>query len=124
MSTSPTADLPVKKIALWVLRVLLAAAFLAAAYMKLTGNPMMVAEFETVGLGQWFRYVTGLLELAGGIAILIPATSILGAALLLCIDIGAFVAQIAVIHQDWIHCIVIGALLALTIWLQTGSRAR
>ncbi len=123
MSTSPAASFTYKTIALWVLRVLLAALFLFAAYMKLSGNPQMVAEFETVGLGQWFRTVTGLLELVGSIAILIPATSILGAGLLLCVDSGAFVAQVAVLHMDWIHTIVIGALLAVTIWLQTGKRA-
>ena len=124
MSTSPASALPVKSIALWVLRVLLAALFLFAAYMKLSSNPMMVSEFETVGLGQWFRYVTGLLELGGAIALLIPKSSLYGAALLLCVDIGAFVAQIGVLHMDWVHTIVIGALLGLTIWLQSGSRAR
>ena len=124
MSTSPASALSVKSIALWVLRVLLAALFLFAAYMKLSSNPMMVSEFETVGLGQWFRYVTGLLELGGAIALLIPKSSLYGAALLLCVDIGAFVAQIGVLHMDWVHTIVIGALLGLTIWLQSGSRAR
>ena len=124
MTSAPATGFPIKTIAVWVLRILLGAAFLMASYMKLSSNPMMVAEFDTVGFGQWFRYVTGLLELAGGIAILIPATSVIGAGVLLCVDAGALVAQVFVLHMDWIHCIVIGALLVLTIWLQTGSRAR
>ena len=123
MTTTPAARFPAMTIALWVLRVLLGAAFLMAAYMKLSGNPQMVAEFDTVGLGQWFRYATGLLELVGGVAILIPALSVLGAGLLLCVDVGAFVAQVGVLHMDWIHCVVIGALLGAVIWLQTGARA-
>jgi len=124
LTSAPTSGFPVKTTAIWVLRVLLGAAFLMAAYMKLSSNPQMVAEFDSVGLGQWFRYVTGLLELAGGIAILIPATSVIGAGVLLCVDAGAFVAQVFVLHIDWIHCIVIGALLVTVIWLQTGNRAR
>jgi len=38
--------------------------------------------------------------------------------ILLAVDVGAFVAQIAVLHGDWIHAIVIGALLGTTIYLQ------
>ena len=124
MTSAPTSGFPVKTTAIWVLRVLFGAAFLMAAYVKLSSNPQMVAEFDSVGLGQWFRHVTGLLELAGGIAILIPATSVIGAGILLCVDAGAFVAQVFVLHIDWIHCIVIGALLVTVIWLQTGNRAR
>jgi uncharacterized membrane protein YphA (DoxX/SURF4 family) len=116
-----TAVMPLSRptrISLWVLRVLLAALFLAAAFMKLTGAPMIVAEFDLVGLGQWFRYVTGVLELAGAVLLLVPAVSRFGAILLLLIDAGAFVAQVERIHMDWVHTIVIGALLALAIQLQ------
>jgi hypothetical protein len=34
------------------------------------------------------------------------------------VDVGAFVAQLAVIHQDWIHTIVIGIVIVLLIYLQ------
>lgn len=108
------------RIAIWVLRVLMAALFLFAAAMKLTGQSAMVAEFATVGLGQWFRYLTGLMELTGGVMVLLPRRSILGAGLLLLVDAGAFVAQVAVLHMDWIHTVVIGALLVALIVLQRG----
>jgi putative oxidoreductase len=78
----------------------------------------MVAEFDTIGLGQWFRYLTGLLEVIGGIGILLPSVSVFAAILLLIIDAGAFVAQVAVLHMDWIHTIVVGAILATVIYLQ------
>lgn len=102
-------------VTLWVLRVLVAA---AASFMKLSGQPMMVAEFDHVGLGQWFRYFTGLLELVGGIAVLIPAVSVYGALVLLVVDIGAFVALVTVLHMDWIHAVVIGLILGIVIYLQ------
>lgn len=105
-------------ILLWALRILMAALFLFAGLAKLSGQQMMVDEFTTVGVGQWFRYVTGLLEVIGGIAILAPSVSAYGAALLLLVDIGAFIAQITLLHMDFIHPIVIGALLAIVIYLQ------
>lgn len=92
--------------------------------MKLAGREAMVAKFDMVGLGQWFRYFTGLLELAGAIALLIPAVSILGVALLLLVDLGAFFAQVTVLHIDWIHTLVIAALLGAVIDLQRYSLAR
>jgi uncharacterized membrane protein YphA (DoxX/SURF4 family) len=111
-----------KKISIWVLRVLLAALFLFASSMKITSQPMMVAEFGQVGLGQWFRYFTGALELVGAVALLVPRVSVPGALLLLLVDIGAFVAQVFALHGDWIHTVVIGALLALLIYLQRERR--
>jgi putative oxidoreductase len=107
-----------KAITLWVLRALIAALFLAAAYMKLSGQPMMIQEFDTIGLGQWFRYLTGLLELVAGVAVLIPAVSVYGAILLLAVDAGAFVTQVAILHGDWIHTIVIGVVPSILIYLQ------
>jgi putative oxidoreductase len=108
----------VRKIGLWALRIAVAGLFLFAGFMKLTGQPMMVEEFETVGLGQWFRYATGVLEAIGGIMVLIPTVSALGACLLLLVDVGAFVAQVTVIHMDWIHTIVIGIVIGVLIYLQ------
>jgi uncharacterized membrane protein YphA (DoxX/SURF4 family) len=107
-----------KTIIVWILRALMAALFLFESYMKLTGQPMMVSEFGTIGLGQWFRYFTGALELVGGVAVLLPATSLFATLLLLVVDVGAFAAQIAVLHDDWIHTIVIGAILAALANLQ------
>jgi putative oxidoreductase len=108
-------------IVLWVLRVLMAALFLFAAFAKLTSQPMMVEEFGLLPVGQWFRYFTGLLELVGSIALLTPQVSGLGAILLLIVDIGAFFAQVLFIHMDWLHTIVIGAILAALVYLQRDS---
>lgn len=59
-------------VALWVLQVLLAAVFLSAAFTKLSGDPAQVEGFEAIGFGQWFRYLTGVCELAGAIGLLVP----------------------------------------------------
>ena len=85
-------------IGLWVLQILTAAAFLLAGVAKLMGQPMMVETFETVGVGQWFRYVTGVIEIASAILLIIPRLSPLGAALLLPTMIGAVLAHLLVLH--------------------------
>ena len=121
MSSATLSQPRSANVVVWILRVVVAALFLFAGVMKLSGQPMMVAEFDTVGLGQWFRSFTGLLEVAGAVATLVPAVSALGAVLLLLVDAGAFVAQVAVLHMDWIHPIVIGAVIAALIYLQRDA---
>ena len=54
-------------ILLWCLQALLALEFVGVSSAKLMGMPEMVALFTAVGLGQWFRYVTGILEVTIGI---------------------------------------------------------
>ena len=93
----PTRTMP---IVLWVLRALMAALFLFAAFAKLSSMQMEVDAFAMLPVGQWFRYLVGLLELAGGISVLIPTISGLGAIVLLVVDVGAFFAQILFLHQD------------------------
>ena len=84
-------------ITLWVLQVLAAAAFLGAGGAKLAGAPQMVEVFEKVGVGQWFRYVTGLLEVSGAIGVLVPGYAFYGAALLAIVMVGAIVSHLTVL---------------------------
>ena len=70
-SEVPAASGKGRLITLWTLSVLTALAFIAAGGSKLAGAPAMVEVFDKVGLGQWFRYFTGLLEVAAGIGLLI-----------------------------------------------------
>lgn len=82
-----------KSVSLWVVRGLLALAFAAAGAAKLYGVPMLVEEFEHIGLGQWFRYFTGSLELLGAILILLPPVAAFGGVLLSCIMADADLRQ-------------------------------
>lgn len=108
---------------IWILRTVLALVFPGAAVMKLSSQPMMVAEFGEIGFGQWFRYFTASIEVVGGLALLVPRISILGALLLLCVDIGAFVAQVTVLHLDWIHTIILAMMLGGVILLSRRPSA-
>lgn len=76
-------------VTLWVLQVLVAAMFLFAGGMKLVGAQPMVELFNEIGIGQWFRYLTGGLEIVGAMAILIPRLVAYGALLLAGVMVGA-----------------------------------
>ena len=78
----------------WVLHGMAALAFLAAGGAKLTGSPMMVSEFQAIGLGQWFRYLTGILEIGGAIALVLPRAAYYGAVLLVTVMTGALAAHL------------------------------
>jgi uncharacterized membrane protein YphA (DoxX/SURF4 family) len=103
-------------IGLWVLQVLLAAAFLGAGGSKLAGAPMMVEVFQKVGLGQWFRYLTGVLEIIAAVLLIVPRTSGLGALLLVPIMIGAVVAHLVVLKDSPTAPLVFLALAAVVVW--------
>ncbi len=103
--------------ATWVLKALLAAAFTAAAFLKLSSQPMMVTEFDAIGLGQGFRYLTGAIEILCVGLLLWPRTALFGALGLVGVCIGATVAQLGPLHGDVIHCFVLGGLAALVAWL-------
>ena len=105
-----------RTISFWLLKIVLALMFAAAGGFKLMGAPMMVAEFQHVGLGQWFRYFTGTCEIVGAVLLLLPAATGFGAVLLTCVCIGAFFAQLLVLHGDVIHTLVLAAILAAIAW--------
>ncbi|CAI6082749.1 DoxX family protein [Cohnella sp. JJ-181] len=48
-----------------VLQILLIVAFAASGFTKVAGVKMQVDSFSKLGLPQWFRVVTGLLQLVG-----------------------------------------------------------
>ena len=102
--------------ALWAFKVLVGLVFAAAGAVKIIGLPMMVAEFGVIGLGQWFRYFTGAVEIGGVILLLIPATSRFGALALLGVCVGALVAQLAVLHHDLVHVFVLMAAAGFLAW--------
>ncbi len=111
-------------IALWVVKLLVGAAFLYAAVMKLSGNPQMVAEFEKIGLGQGFRILTGVIELTGALLLLVPRTTFAGAVLLAGISAGALIAQLGPLKGDLIHVFVLGGLVLLIGWASRPAMLR
>jgi uncharacterized membrane protein YphA (DoxX/SURF4 family) len=103
--TSVGASARYKTIGWWALKIIVAALFIAAAGAKLAGVQQMVDEFNQIGLGQWFRYCTGVTEMMAGILLLVPATTAYAAAYLTLVCVGALIAQAFVLHGDVSHAI-------------------
>ena len=112
-----------KSVTLWVVRGLLALAFAAAGAAKLYGVPMLVEEFQHIGLGQWFRYFTGSLELIGALLILVPALGAFGGALLSCIMVGATFTHLFVIGGSPVPALVLLTLSAIVAYAKRSQFA-
>ena len=84
-------------IGLWVLQIAAAALFLFAGGAKLAGAPMMVQLFDAIGVGQWFRYVTGAIEVLGAILLLVPSLALFGALALAVTMVGAIITHLFVV---------------------------
>jgi putative oxidoreductase len=105
-----------KNIALWVLQVLAAAVFVAAGSAKLAGAAPMVALFSAIGVGQWFRYVTGGIEVVSAILLLVPGRAAFGAALLVCTMIGAVLTHLTIVHSSPAIPLLLLIAVAVILW--------
>lgn len=112
-------------ILLWTVQVLLAATFVAVAVPRLAGTPATVDTFDQIGLGQWLRYLTGAIELAGGIGLLIPRLAGAAALGLSGVMVGATITNFLVLTPAMAALtIVLGvasALIAWARWSETRS---
>lgn len=72
-----------------VLRVLLAAVFVAAGVMKLAAVEFEVQGFAHFGYALWFMYAIGVLELGAGLALLFRRSAAPAALLLGVVMVGA-----------------------------------
>ncbi|MFB4305247.1 DoxX family protein [Actinomadura sp. GTD37] len=87
---------------LWVPQILLAVFLLVASGLpKLVGQADAVESFELIGWGQWFRYVTGVVEVSGAIGLLIPRLAGLAATGLIGLMAGAVTTHLLVLDPAW-----------------------
>ena len=83
-----------KNVALWVVTILLAAAFAFSGGGKLAGLPMYAKSFAAWGYPPWFQYFTGAIELGSALLLLVPRTTFYGALLLVATMIGAVLTHL------------------------------
>jgi hypothetical protein len=87
--------------------------FLLAGGSKLLGAPAMVGLFDAIGIGQWFRYLTGLIEVGSALALLVPSIAVFGALALVATMVGAIAT----------HLFIVGGSPAMPAILLLGSAA-
>ena len=100
LTASQTTTIPrgrVALVALWLTQIALAGMFLFAGGLKLTGAPELVALFDAIGIGQWFRYVTGSIEVVSAVALLVPSWAAFGALLLIPTMVGAVFTHLFIV---------------------------
>jgi putative oxidoreductase len=103
----------VKKYSLLAIKALLTLAFFAAGGAKLAGAEMMVQTFDAVGVGQWFRYVTGVIEIGGAALLWVRGRQLIGAGLLCSTMIGAVLTHLFILGPSAAPALVLGALAAV-----------
>jgi len=99
------------------LRILLTLVFIGAGGAKLVGVDMMVATFDQIGLGQGFRYLTGIIEVAGAALLWVPRRQIIGAALLGGTMVGAVLTHVFILGPSAMPAIILGLLCSAVLYL-------
>jgi putative oxidoreductase len=118
-----SASAPRRSIGIWVLQGIVATAFFAAGAAKLAGAAYMVQLFEQIGLGQWFRYVTGVVEVVGALALIAPGLVWFGGLWLGGTMFFAVLSHVFVLHTSPVPAIVLGVLNALIVYLRRDELA-
>ncbi|GAA0211015.1 hypothetical protein GCM10010492_06020 [Saccharothrix mutabilis subsp. mutabilis] len=93
------ASVPVKvgNVVVWALRLALAAYFLYSGWL-LFGEGF-VKKFDDIGFGQWLRYVTGTLEIAGALGLLLPRLCGVAALGLFGVMVGAVSTELFILDS-------------------------
>jgi putative oxidoreductase len=119
---------------LWVLQILMGVFFIvASAAPKFWGDPYAVQIFSEIGAGQWFRYLIGAIELAGGIGLMVPRLAGPAAVGFMGLMIGAGYTQAVVLDAPAmvvtpVILFVLAAIIAwgrresIAAWVPAGAR--
>ncbi|MEV4447086.1 MULTISPECIES: DoxX family protein [Streptomyces] len=127
-SSSPTSASSLKsrgrgaRISLGALQIVLGLFYaFASALPKLIAHPSAAEAFDKLGWGSTGMYLIGTLELAGGLALLVPLLSSVAAVALSALMVGAFIVNVTVIHGPYVATPLILILpLALIAWARRG----
>ena len=88
----------VREVALWTAQETLAVLFAFAGISKLFGlEPELTLTFDRAGLGQWLRYLTGAIEVAGAVGLLWPGLTAIAALALGLVTAGTVLVHLVVI---------------------------
>ena len=109
-----------KTLGLWVLQIPVAVLILAAGWGKLTGSPMHVELFAAIGVGQWFRYLTGALEITGALLLFVPSLALVGALTIATVMVGAVATHLFVIGGSPLVPLLLFAGSITIAWIRRG----
>ncbi|MFJ5266861.1 DoxX family protein [Streptomyces sp. NPDC088358] len=113
------------RIPLGALQILLGLFYVfASALPKLLANPSAAESFDKLGWGSTGMYIIGTLELAGGVALLIPLLSSVAAVALSALMVGAFIVNVTAVHGPYVATpLILIVPLALIAWARRSHNA-
>lgn len=123
-STAPQSHSRRHHIGAWVVAVILALIFIPVGLAKLAGLEATREMFQQWGYQPWFMYAIGVLEVAAGIAVLVPRVATYAAGFLGVEMLGALVTH--VVNGQWAVAIVpiaVGALALYEMWARIPDAA-
>lgn len=108
--------------AVWVLSVAAAGMFLMAGWGKLSGAPQMVGLYDAIGVGQWFRYLTGAIEVGAALALFVPSVAAFAATALTATMVGAIATHLFIVGGSVAMPVVLLAATSFIAWTRWSRR--
>jgi uncharacterized membrane protein YphA (DoxX/SURF4 family) len=108
------------------LRLAVAFAFVVTGADKFIATDHWVPLFDAIGAGQWFRVVTGIVETVGGLLFLVPAATVIGAAMLIATMTGAMLVHIVIFRHpgnSLFPAVYLAGVIVAFLKLQSSRRA-
>jgi putative oxidoreductase len=106
---------------LWTLQIMAAALFLFSGTLKVTGAVAMVQMFSDLGIGQWFRYATGTIEIVSAILLLVPSLALIGAAILAVTMAVAVLTHLFVIGGSPLPAAILFLITSSIVWMRRAD---
>jgi putative oxidoreductase len=106
-----------RSIITWILRILLGVTFLGIGVEKVTGTMETIPFFDAIGWGQWFRYFSGALDIAGALLVFVPRWTSVGAFIITCtVGLGTYLCYAKALFNPMFP-LILTLLAALLVWL-------
>ena len=91
--------------------------FILIGYGKFASRGVWVTIFEQIGLGQWFRIFTGVVQVTGGVLMIARRTRTAGAVLLGCTMLGAAIVDIVVMGSPVVIVPLLLLIVIAAVWV-------
>ncbi len=98
------------------MRLAVALVFLLVGSEKMFGSTW-IPLFTEIGLGQWFRYVTGIIQVTGAVLYAIPQSARIGMILLASTMAGAALLHIFILITGAASALIPGFLLGMVVFV-------
>ncbi|MEV4800742.1 DoxX family protein [Nonomuraea sp. NPDC049421] len=114
----------VANVVLWVLQVAVAGFFIMSALGKFTGSEPAASTFEAIGWGDWFRHLTGVLEVAGAAGLVVPVLAGVAGLALVALTACAALTEVLLFGGPPMLPLAVLVLCAVIAWGRRDATAR